>query len=73
MIIGTKTTGYPVPGIKIGNRRLFLEVLEIDNEAEVHRAAAYVERALKEWADMKPGVNFTKEANVNPLRKEIIQ
>lgn len=50
-----------------------MEVLEIDNESEVHKAVEFVERALKEWAEMKPGVNFTKEANVNPLRKEILR
>ena len=73
MIIGSKTTGYPVPGIEIEGRKLFLEVLPVDNESKVQEACMFVERALKEWANMKPGVNFTRKVNCNPLRATILE
>ena len=72
MIIGHKTQAYPVPGIKIQGRQLFIEILAVDNESQVAEAAAYVEKAMKEWAELKPGVNYTKKINCNPLRKTII-
>ena len=68
MIIGSKTTGYPVPGIEFEGRKLYVEILPMDNENVVHEIAGWVERALKTYAQTTPGVKFTKKTNMNPLQ-----
>ena len=72
MIIGRKHQAYPVPGIEIQGRKLFVEVLDLDNETTVREACLFVEHALKEWANQTPGVNYKKKTNANPLRKVLL-
>ena len=72
MIIGKKLQAFPVPGIDIQGRKLFVEVLDLDNETTVQQACLFVEHALKEWADSTPGVDYKKSSLANPLRKVLI-
>ena len=74
MIIGNKTTAYPVPGISLdGGRKLYVEILPADNEEVPREIASWVEKALKTYAQTTPGVKFTKKTNCNPLRVAILE
>lgn len=70
MIIGSKKTAYPVPGIHFdGGRDLFVEILTIDkNEDTAREIACWIEKALKTYAETHPGVKFTRKTNMNPLQ-----
>lgn len=68
LINPNKKMGYPVPGVEIDGRKLFMEILETDTESSIQEACAFVERAMKEWADLKPGVKYTKQLNSDVLK-----
>lgn len=48
----SKTQGYPVPGVEIEGRKLFMEILPGDSESKIQEACAFVEKAMKEWAQL---------------------
>ena len=52
MIIGTKTTGFPVPGMNFGGRQVFIEVKPGDTEDALAQYAAYMCTANKMMADL---------------------
>lgn len=52
MIIGSKTTGMPVPGISLAGRKLFVEVLPVDSEQQHEQIGAFLCCATKCFAEI---------------------
>lgn len=53
MIIGNKTTGWPVPGVQFDGRQVFLEVKPGDQGEMLGQLSALVCVALKLFADLR--------------------
>lgn len=52
MIIGSKTTGMPVPGVSLAGRKLFVEVLDLDSEQQHEKIGAFLCCATKCFAEL---------------------
>lgn len=59
MIIGNKTTGWPVPGVQFDGRQVFIEAKPGDQAEMLGKLAAMVCLSLKLFADLRaaPGTN----------------
>jgi hypothetical protein len=52
MIIGRKTTGWPVAGVNFGGRQVYLQVNPGDKEEQLNKFGAIICVALKMFADV---------------------
>ena len=52
MIIGTKTMGWPVPGMNFGGRQVFIQANPGDDDALLEKYAAFMCCANKMLADL---------------------
>lgn len=68
----SKTQGYPVPGVEIQGRKLFVEILPGDSENTMQEACAFVGKAMKEWAQLTKA-NYKVEYDGNILKPTQIE
>lgn len=73
MIIGSKTMGYPVPGLQFDNHKLFMEILPSDTEETMIELVKFVEEKMKMSVKFDPTIRYTKVANLNGLNPVILE
>ncbi len=67
MILGDKTTGWPVPGVNFGGRQVFIQIKPGDKEEDLAKYSAIMCCALKTFAELlaAPATNHHRMEVIN--------
>jgi uncharacterized membrane protein len=69
----SKTTAYPVPGVKVNGRQLFLEIKTMDTEKTMKELAEATAEFFKTSCDLRNDVKYKKQFSCDKLDRVIIQ